>query len=454
MVRLQAPREVKPPEDYTFRLGNFYSSVTWTESVGYRYTTSSGAGTDYLINNHRGTIRKDGSDFPVLSSLTFRNYLLLGPYADLDASFTASYYYYPLNTQDDEFRFDMVDEGLYGTVSSEFRLSPYLNATVYDNLIYRTDYVDTRGFADRYGGEAYEYLNNTLGGRLSWLMTQDDTLALSLLRADWWAMDSAYERQERTVYSEGLTYTHALSEGVNVGAEAVLSQYLYKVNARPDTAKEDYRLFFRIDPEAGPDWMENTSLSAYVGYSRGYDTSGGGGTNTVDESTMTGGVALETQLRKDLSHRLSYDRSLRDGYNSPFELTDILAYALTWRGQLSSIRFRSAYDRVTPSLDAEPDYSTWANGVTWARELSKRLTLTLDSTYTLRRNGDVAAANQPDENTNDYDTWVSRISTGFEVTKRITFTTAYEYARRFSDADTLAYTRSTVEAYLTYRRQF
>lgn len=466
MVRVQAQREVEPPDYSTFEIGPLYSSVSWEETVGYRYTTSSGSGTDYLVNNDRGEIKEDGSDFPIISSLTFRNYLMLSRYADVDASFTVSYLYFPMNTSDDEFRFDMAGEGVYGTVSSEFRISPYLYASVYDSLIYRTDYVDTRGKSDNYGGDDYEYLNNTVGGRLNWLLTPDDTLTLSLSRADWWSMDSSYDDQERTEYSEGLTYTHALEEGINVGAESIFTQYLYKDDTRPDTALEDYRLFSRIDPGAGPAWMERSSLSAYVGYSRGYDTSrpdvasGESTTNvvyesSVDESTMTGGVTLETQLRQDLTHRLSYDHGLRDGFNSAFEQTDTVAYALTWKGELTTIQFRSTYESVNPSSDAETDYSDWANGVTWMRELTKRLTLTLASTYWIRNN-DVTGeeVGLSAEDTNDYDTWVSRISTAYELTERTTFTTAYEYAERFSDAEDLAYSRHTIEAYLTYRRQF
>lgn len=454
MVRIQAQREVQPPDYATFRLGPLYSAVSWTETVGYRYTTSSGSGSDYLISNDRGTIKEDGSDFPILSSLTFRNYLVLSRYADVDASFTASYWHYPMDTQDDEFFFDLAQEGVYGTLSTEFRLSPYLYGALYDSIIYRTDYVDTRGLQDRYGGQRYRYLQNTVGGRLNWLMAPRDTLTLSLSRGDWWSMDNDFDDQERTEYTEGLTYTRMAREGVNVGAESTFHQYLYKSDSRDDTLIQDYRLFARIDQGAGPAWMENSAAAAHVGYSLGTGTSSGA-TNENDMSTVNAGASLDTELRKDLSHGLSYEHGLTGGFNSSFEEYDNVSYRLNWAGQLGSAVFRSAYSSVQPSADDSGDYTTWANGVTLSRALSKLLSVTLDSTYTLRNNRDADTTDTAQlEDTSDYETWVTTLSTGFQLTKRTTFTTSLQHAERFSDAEDLAYTRDTFEAHLTYRRQF
>jgi hypothetical protein len=428
--------------------------MAWSERVGYRYTQSTGTGTDYLIDNERGTIREDGADFPIISSLMFRNYLMLGRRVDVDASFAVSYAYYPLGTQEDEFRFDLAEEGVDATVSMGYRISDFLYGTLSETAFYRTDYVDTRGMTDRYGGERYRQFNNTLGGQLNWEVAPDDTLTFSLSRGDLWAFDDDFKDQEHTKYAEGLTYTHRLLEGVSVGGEVVCSQYLYKLDSRPDTQQEDYNLFANFNKGVGIPLSDNSSLTFRAGYSRGYSASGITA-NENDSATATGAVTLETLLRKDLSHQLTYERGLRDGYRSAFETYDRLAYTLRWQGKFASASFRSSWDEVQPSSDTNSNYATWANGINVKRDLTKWLTVSLDSTYTIRTNARTAsAATAADEDLYNYDTWTTRLSTGFHITKRTEFTTYVEHTERLSVADTLAYSRDTFEAFLTYTRQF
>ena len=161
-------RDVEIPDHSTLRIGPFYSTVRLTESVGYRYTTSSGAGADLLIDNRRGEVRSDGSDFPIVSRLDFRNYLVISRHTDLDLSLRVTYRYFPLNTQEDDFNVSLPEEGVGANVSSQFRLTPHLIGSVFDRFLWTTDFVDDRGLSDRSGGRRYERIENTAGVDFDW----------------------------------------------------------------------------------------------------------------------------------------------------------------------------------------------------------------------------------------------------------------------------------------------
>ncbi|MDA1045293.1 MAG: hypothetical protein O3C57_08735, partial [Verrucomicrobia bacterium] len=166
-------RDVAIPDHSTLRIGSFYSSIRLTESAGYRYTTSSGAGSDFLINNRRGVTRRDGSDFPIISTLDFRNYLMVTRHMDLDVSFRISYRYFPLRTQEDDFNVSLPGEGLGANISTQFQVTDYLIGSVYERFQWVTDYVDDRGVSDNTGGRRYERIQNDVGVDFDWLMAED-----------------------------------------------------------------------------------------------------------------------------------------------------------------------------------------------------------------------------------------------------------------------------------------
>ena len=123
--------------------------MTFSQSVGYRYMESSGSGVDFLYQNDLGTIKTNGSDFPLVSTLDFRNYLLISEHTDLDISFKASYVYYPMKTEDNQFLIDLAEEGAVGDLSMEFMPTPFIKGTLYNSAVYHVDYVDSRGILDR-----------------------------------------------------------------------------------------------------------------------------------------------------------------------------------------------------------------------------------------------------------------------------------------------------------------
>ena len=238
-LRYSDHREVRIPDYATVRIGPFYSSMTFFQSVGYRYTRSEGAGTDFLFGTRRGRILEDGSEYPLVSRLTTRNYLLITRHMDLDVSIDISYHHFPMGTQEDELIVQLPPEGIAGSLSTEIRWTPYLRSLIYDDLVYRTDYVDTRGISDDYGGSAYEYFRNKFGINTDWLMAKDKSLSLDLSRTDQVPSDDLYADQESVTYSESISYEQQVFPKLVIGGRARAQQISYGVEDRPDADLQD-----------------------------------------------------------------------------------------------------------------------------------------------------------------------------------------------------------------------
>jgi len=462
-VRFSTHREVAPPDYATLRLGPFYSTMALTERVGYRYTTSSGRGTDYIFNNNRGEIREDGGDFPIISTLTFRNYLIISRNMDLDASFSLGYAYYPLDTQEDEFFFTLPEEGIYGAISSSFRLSPYVYGTIYDNIGYETDYVDVRGESDRYGGEKYEKFHNTIGAQMDWDVGRRERLILGLSRYDEIPQDDEFEDQERVEYTESIALESEVWDGARAGVRASFQQIYYDASTRDDTTIQNYSIYFRADEgglamfPVGEASTLTMSLGVGVATSEGSDYEAVNGQTYSaegDSVQATGAAQLETQLSKTLRHSLGYDRGFRSGFNSDYELYDTFSYRLNWQGEISSAAFFSRYSNVEPSGAIDWPYRDWANGASLSYPILEWLTLGASTVYTIRESDAEFEDEEDPENSSDYDTWNSRIGTDFRIHKKMTFSTYYSHYERISDDEDLEFTRDTFEAYVTYRHQF
>jgi hypothetical protein len=458
-IRL-SQREVQPPDYATFRLGPLYSTMALTETVGYRYTSSSGSGTDYISNNELGEILKDGGDFPIISTLSFRNYLIITRNIDLDASFRVGYEYYPQDTQEDEFLFDMTEEGIFGNISSAFRITEFLQGTIYDNFLYKTDYVDVRGEEDRYGGTQYERFENTVGLQLGWQASRKQRLSGGLSRYDVLPQDDEFADQERIEYREGIIYSYQVYEGLQVGGQIGFRQIEYTGTNRPNANLNSYSVFARASEgqalglPVGPNTTLTVSLGVATGYGREKDDDEGEGAN-ADAVSATGSVALETQMSPTLSQRISYDKGMTGGYSSAFEERDVYDYRLSWKGKLSSAQFFSTLTDVVPSLESENEYRAWSTGVDLAYPLTHYITLNGRTSYTIRENeGGLISEDEDLELSNDYNTWVTRIGTSFRLTKKLSFSAYAEHTDRTSDAEDLKYERDTLAAYLTYHHQF
>ena len=474
-LRFSNRREVAIPDYAVIRIGPFYSSATFSQSLGYRWTRSSGTGTDFLVANRRGAIREDGSEFPIISTLSLRNYLLITRNTDLDASIRISYEYYPLDTQEDEFNIDLVEEGIYGTLSMEYRLTPYVKGTLFDHFTYRTDFVDTRGLTDTYGGQRYEYINNRFGTRLDWLLASDKNVGLNLSRTDRIPQSDGFENQESTAYNEALVYEYRLFPRFVIGASAGATQTDYEVEERPDTSLYNYSIFGRYNyGETGEEGVrvrltDLSTLSFGLGYSAGVGAERaftGTGTETVttqqvtaaesDIATATGHIKLRTQLRRNLAHSLGYARTVKGGFKTAFETVDKYEYRLTWDGYATKASAFSTLSIVEPSDINIREYDNWTSGVTVEYPLIRYVALHFLSSYAIRANTGtvINEENLPVEERFDHRTWTTRLGTSFDLTKKIKFDAYAMRVRRTSESDDLEYIRDIVAATLKYTHQF
>ena len=455
-LRFSNHREVRIPEYAVLRIGPFYSSVTFSQAVGYRYTSGEGEGLDYLFSNHRGVFLKDGSDFPLVSTLDMQNYLIISPTMDLDISLRASYSHYPLNTQEDEFIFDMVEEGIAGNFSTEFSLTPYVKGTAFDNISYRTDYIDARGLIDRYGGQAYEHLQNDLGANFDWLMAKDQNMGLSVSRTDVLPGEDTFKEQERVSYTEALSYQWMINPMVMAGASASFVQNSYTaVTNRPDSSFHTYSVFSTVR------LTEHTVGSVSLGYAQAsVPEEGGLFGEALDNSGMIGSVSLKTELSRELEHELSYARSMVGGFASAYEMNDKCSYHLNWKeeGVLSASLF-AEYLKSVPS-EIMGEYTDWTSGVSLSLPVTRLVSIDLSTTYSVRENGggEQIADESSVELTSDYNTWSSRIGASVPVMQRdrngMMFAAYAEHIERSGDSDVLEYSRNIIAATLTYSHVF
>jgi len=457
-------REVQIPKYATVRIGPFYSTALFTQSAGYTYTRTRGTGTDYLFNNRRGTVNKDGSEFPIITTLTFRNYLLITRRMVVDMSIRLGAEYYPLETRENRFYVDLADEGLFANLSTQIILTPFVKILIYDRFVYKTDWVDTRGIEDTYGGSEYEYIRNTLGADLNWLVSRDGSLALGVMRTDNWPQGDEFAEQESVSYVERASYQHRLVSGVSAGARASFTQTDYSDETRNDIRIQDYSLFAvydRSDREGIRLRLTDvTVVMVGIGYSFGYAADreshvddgvvvDGGGAQDVESFTWF--ASISTRLRQDLMHRLSYSRVLRGAFDTPFQIADIIEYRINWKGDVSAVGFYTRYSEVDPNVDGYPTYTDWTTGADLVYPLTRYIDLIAMSQYSVRGNGDADSELALDnELLNDYETWVTRAGTSFRVTKSINFRTYVQHTERTSGDDDLTYTRDSFGAIFTY----
>ena len=459
-------REVAIPKYATLRIGPFYSTALFTQTAGYTYTRSSGEGVDYLISNRRGTILKDGSELPLVSTLNLRNYLLITRQMDVDLSVQISYAQYPLGTQDDTLYVDAAGEGVIGDLSTEIILTPYLKATLYDHFVYHTDYVDVRGRLDPYGGQEYTYIRNTVGAYADWLMARDKSLDLA---ASWTVeipQSKDFRSQDRSTFDESATYEQEILPGFIAGARAGYEQTHYEVDDRLDTHIQDYSIYGKVDRTGGMRMRltEASILRFGVGYSLGYayakeqvqeNQSDFAQEQAADVSEFTGFVNLETQLRKDLKHKLGYSHVLRGGFSSAFEVVDAYDYVLSWEGVVSSLSLFTRVEDVQPSDEFYPEYRDWASGLNASYLIAQPITLLLTVQYDDRQNKPSdSRVNLDDEFLYNYATWYARLGTSFAVTRSIDFLTYVEHIERTSASQNLDYNRDQFGAIFKYTHQF
>ncbi len=449
MLRYDQHREITPPEYATLRIGPLYSNIGISQSIGTSYTRLSGAGVDYLEGNRRGDIKDDGTEFPMVSGLTLNNYMIITRKIDLEANVSVNYYHYPMKTQEDELQINLTDEGIFATFSTQLLASKNSRILIYDDILYRTAYIDTRGLEDRYGGREYESLSNTAGLDWDWKPTPLDSFSAAASRRDTIAFDDEFDRQNGHVYGEMLSYRRSLSPFMAVGLLGNASQSFYDEADRPDV------FLYGISAFTGLRLSHSLTGDAAVGYQFS-TTSSDGIDGDQDNSSMTASLGLSHEISEVRSQRLAYQRSLAEAFNGGVDIADTLSYQYNWSSGLFPGSLSSSWSRFDPQDAARNGYSDWTTGLNIQHQLTRVLKLSLGATYAMRMNdavGDTGDAGLADI-TSDYETLTLSASTGFRVTRKTMCSVYASHADRTSDNDDLSYTRDTAGVMLTWSHQF
>ncbi len=443
-LRYDNHREVAVPEYATIQLGPFHSSWAVLLSGGYRYVNTTGAGTDFLFSGSRGRLREDGPDFPIIIGLDTRNYLVIGPHTDLDVSVGIRYEYYPLDTQDDEFRVFLPGEGINANLSMEISPVPYLRMRLWDGFGWQTDYIDTRGIEDRYGGQRFENISNTIGLDGDLLLAERHNLGFGGSRADLWALDDGWEEQSRVTLSGHLLYEYELAEYMIVGLRAGLSETDYTESDRPTSLINNYRLM--LDTRL----TEQTSASVFVGQANGTIS---GSENSIEEiSTEIYGAGLQTHLSPKLQHGFSFAHGLRTGYTSSLEEFDLFRYDIRWTGDVSQWNLYTGWQARDPSATNSNGYTDWTSGLLFEVPLVPAVSLVGSIRYNERSNDEEAAVLDP-ELSGDYATMAYKLGTVLSLTDELKLTASAERIERNGDNDELDYTRDILSIMLTCRHE-
>ena len=485
-LRFDSHRDLVVPDNANVRLGNFYSDVSFGQSAGVRYTRSNGEGAQYLYDNHLGRVRDDGVEFPLVSSLSLHNYLLISKYMDLDLSVNVNYSYFPNKTEDDQWDVNMATEGLSArlgaftlnmtrdevngnfngrnvsaggftrsnsdkgfssTISTEFDLTDFIKGRVYDSPSYTVDYVDDRGRIDELRGRKYRYFQNRLGLDMDWLMAKNKNMSYSFARTDTKPMDNGFDQTKSTETKHSLVYQQQINPVLMAGARAELIWRTFDKAYRGSQFQQDYLGFL------GADLSDDTTLEAGGGHSSARLTDAGAYEKDGTSDAMVGYVKLTQRT----AHAVGYSRRQDGGFDAGLEIVDEYRYAITWHNDLWSWSFVSLYDQVQPRLADISDYTDWMNQMGVTRVLTRNLSAVLNGAYTVRDNSAPAKedlyADQP-YMANGYDTW----AVNFGLTQHITDSlSAFYYAEHLNQSGAgpkMDFDRDTVGVTLTYRHDF
>jgi len=480
------------PENANINLFPYYGDFAFYQSVGVRYMKSSGAGMDYLYGGtsgqQYGAVKKDGIEFPLISQLTMRNYLLISKYMSVDLSFSMTYRAYPNGTEDNTFDVEILDpgfsaqmgsfafgatkdgwlgsfngrnmeaysgsggQGFSANLSMDFELTQFLRGRFYDRPSYRVDYVDQHGYTDTLSGQRYPVFQNILGMDLDWQIAGDKTLGYSISRIDTVPQGNTFDISRSVMYHSMLDYRQQLSPLTAAGIR--IDQYWRDyLNARGSQFQQDFLAYMNSDV------TEDSVISAGLGYSIAQLSGATGSYETNGTSgAIIGNVGIQTRLNDSTSHGLSFTRQQRSGFMSGFEVVDAYRYQIQWADPESwAVGFSTVYETVTPRMVKAASYSDWMNQISASRPLAPDLTLTLASAYTMRMNGQVKTGDIGSDSlflSNDYDTWATTVGLIKTLTKRLTLYMYAEHLDRLSSNPQLAGTRDTVGMTLGYYNDF
>lgn len=452
-LRFANHRDIEIPDYATIMIGPFYSELTYSQTLAYRYTRTSGAGTDFVFSNSKGSTLEDGSEFPLVAKLTSQNYWVINRDTDLEFSISATYMYFPLGTQEDTFELLLGDKGAVGNLSAEFRLNDSMKGTLYDELSYSTDYVDSRGETDLYGGDRYQVFENTAGINMDWLISRSLNIPLTLERKDTIPIGSDFSDQQKATTAPSLGMEYEVTGYLLLGIKSTyeVNEYTASESTRPNSTIISYETYAQIRA------TEQSQIRASVGVSSGKSDAGEDGTPGESSDSIIGELRLRTELTEHLSHELYGSRSLAAGFETDFDVTDTYGYKLDWKGDLASASLTTALEDVQPSGMDVTSYTDWTTTGTYSFPLVHDITMTLTTSYDVRENGATdssSTADQAVDTTDNYSTWVSKASLSFYLMKDVTCAVSFEHMNRYSDTPELSYGRDIGAVECTYTHAF
>lgn len=446
-----AQREMGPPDYATFRIGPLYSHFTLSEDIGIRYTEGTLGVVDFIDGNQRGAYLANGIDFPMITSMSLRNYLQISKYMDLDVSVWARYEHYPFKTQDDVFTMNLTDPEFIADFSTsllfEFYPANYMRLKIYEKPAYLLSYVDQRGTEDLYGGLRYNRFQNEAGVDADILLARDMNVALTFSRLDVLGVSEWFANQEQTMYRGGAAYEYQLTPTFVTGVRADFQDGNYVSLSRGDYASRSYEMF------ANAALSTASKASAAIGYGTGTSSATNSGSSAIDAGGIIGLVSFETEFWKDTVFQTSYTRMIRPGFSYGVEAAGALRGALKWSDGTASIVLSSEIDNIDVAGNDGIGYSGWLNALQVIYPLASDCTLDLSSTYGVLDSNppsDMNTAGMPSELVNDYNTWINKARITQALVKELSLSAYLEYAVRSSDNELLAYDRFNVGVSLIY----
>jgi len=445
-LRFSNRRRVEVPDYATIRLGPFYSTLTLSQSIGAHYVRIEGEGVDFLFGNQRGEFKRDGYDFPVITTLALRNYLIISRRMDLEANLRIQYRYYPMRTQANELLIDFTDEGVFADLSTEFQLTPTLRGRVYDSASYRTQYIDVRGELDRYGGQRFERFDNEIGLDLDWLVSRYENVALSLSRHDMIPLGDSFTRTRTWSYRESLAYERQFSPFLVGGVRGNAEQRFTSRRADPGNYTQNINLF------ADAQVTRHIQAGGSVGYGLGI-TRGGDPVVRRSSASLIYSAYMKQQLSPRLDHEINASRRIQNAFIAGIDVNDRFAYQVNWRTWYLPGNVSTAVSRFDPVDIDRNGWADWVSRLQVSQRVSRLVNMGFMTAYTARWN-ETTDYQVPIDASADFTTWVTRLSMSMPLTRNVDFTAYAEHAERHSDATELRYTRDLVAASATWSHQF
>ncbi len=444
--------ELQVPDYANLRIGPFYSSIGFSQSIGYRYSYGSTNNIDTIDGTKRGVIQDTGAEAPMVSTLTMRNYIPISRIAELDLSLWLSYQHYPLKTQEDQFIFNVADgEEISASIGYEYQPTSYLRIFLYELPRFSSDYIDIRGLTDDYGGQNYARFQNSFGANADVLIQKDMNLAMSLSRSDVIPADDEFKDQRSSGYNASLAWEYQMNPRLVTGLSAN-----YGIASYPDSNQKDSGSL-ALSAFGNAAVFRNTTASISAGYSRAMISATNQVGSDINSGIIVASASVNSEISKGLSHAISYNRNQGRGFEGGLDISESFSYALSWKRDMMAMGFSVAMSDTSSQGTRSDGYSDWTAQFNASFPLSSSIQGKFTSTYSVRSNGSLSAAEGDlvsAELLSDYSTWVNRFDTGYSFTKSIAMSAYAEYIDRQSDEQSLSYGRFVTGMNCTYSYQF